>query len=179
MKALVVYESMFGNTEQVALAIADGMRPTIDVTVMNAAAAPPTPAEDVAVVIAGGPTHAFSMSRARTRADAIRRGASHSAGAIGLREWLDAQHPVAHHRIATFDTRATKARRFPGSAARAAARVARRHGYTTFAPPHTFWVRDTAGPLMDGELDRARDWGRELAISATHRRLDEDEVSSP
>jgi flavorubredoxin len=180
MKALVVYESMFGNTKQVASAIADGMRPWVDVDVVDAADAP-APGSDITLIVAGGPTHAFSMSRARTRADAIQRGAQRSAGAAGLREWLGAQSSVAHQRIATFDTRLAKSRHFPGSAARAAARLAHRHGHETVASPHTFWVRDTKGPLLVGELDRAREWGRELAVSAggaapagTHHQINDD-----
>ena len=173
MKALVVYESMFGNTKQIAQAIADGMRPWFDVDVVEAADAPQ--ASDVAIVVAGGPTHALSMSRARSRADAIQRGARRPVDAIGLREWLGAQPQTKRAPIATFDTRVTKARRLPGSAAKAAARAARRHGYVTVAPPHTFWVQDTQGPLVDGELDRARDWGRELAtaVAAARGRSDE------
>ena len=173
MKALVVYESMFGNTKQVAQAIADGMRPWFDVDVVDAADAPQAPGPDVAMVVAGGPTHALSMTRARSRADAIQRGAKRPVDAIGLREWLGRQPQTARAPIATFDTRATKGRRLPGSAAKAAARSARRHGYVSVARPQTFWVQDTQGPLVDGELDRARDWGRELATSVAHDRSDE------
>ena len=43
------------------------------------------------------------------------------------------------------------------------ARVARRHGYRMAQKPQSFYVSDTDGPLLDGELDRAEQWGRELA----------------
>jgi flavodoxin len=62
MKVLVVYESMFGNTEQVARAIAAGVRESMDVELTEVAAAPPD-VGPVALIVAGGPTHAFSMSR--------------------------------------------------------------------------------------------------------------------
>lgn len=29
--------------------------------------------------------------------------------------------------------------------------------------PESFWVRAAQGPLVDGELDRAKEWGRRLA----------------
>src|SRR4051794_13533126 len=124
MKALVVYESMWGNTEHVAEAIASGLRQTMDVDLVDASQAPAEPGPEIALIVAGGPTHAFSMSRASTRADAASRGADHPASDPGLREWLD-QLPPGHHsqRIATFDTRVDKVRHLPGSAAKAAAKA--------------------------------------------------------
>ena len=57
-------------------------------------------------------------------------------------------------------------RHLPGSAARSAARTLRREGYgRAVAPPESFWVEDVAGPLLPGEVDRARAWGRTLAAS--------------
>jgi flavodoxin len=74
MKALVVYESMFGNTEQIARAVAAGIGETVDVQLTEVADAT-DPGPDVALIVAGGPTHAFSMSRENPRADAISKGA--------------------------------------------------------------------------------------------------------
>ena len=162
MKALVVFESLWGNTEQVARAIAAGLQESVEVEVVDVRAAPGSPG-DVDLVVAGGPTHAFSMTRASTREDAVKQGAPHGAGEPGLREWLEAQPREAHHRIATFDTRVTKVQHLPGSAARSAARSARRHGYDLAAKPVSFYVEDMQGPLAAGELDRATAWGRELA----------------
>jgi hypothetical protein len=68
-------------------------------------------------------------------------------------------------KVVTFDTRVDKARHLPGSAAKGAARVARRHGYRLAGPSESFYVRDIDGPLVDGELDRAQAWGRRLAAS--------------
>ena len=130
MKALVVYESMWGNTERVAEAIADGLRESMEVELAEVNEAPSEPEPDVGLIVAGGPTHAFSMSRANTRADAVNRGADHGRSELGLQEWLD-RLPTGHHsqRIATFDTRVDKVRHLPGSAAKAAAKVAHRHGF--------------------------------------------------
>ena len=50
-----------------------------------------------------------------------------------------------------------------GSAAKGAARAAHRQGYESAAKAESFYVRDIDGPLLDGEIDRARAWGRQLA----------------
>ncbi len=57
MKALVVYESMFGNTEQIARAVAAGLEESVDVQVAEVTDAPTEPDPDVALIVAGGPTH--------------------------------------------------------------------------------------------------------------------------
>lgn len=170
MKALVVYESMFGNTAQVAQAIADGLRETMSVDLLEAHEAPSAPSEDVDLVVAGGPTHAFSMSRTRTRAEAIAQGATRGLVDLGLREWI-AGIPGGHHAssLVTFDTRVSKARHLPGSAAKSAAKAGRKHGFTSYASPESFYVEDIGGPLLDGELERATAWGRELGALVAAR----------
>ena len=130
MKALVVYESMFGNTALVAEAIASGMRETMDVDLCGVQDAPSVPADDVGLIVAGGPTHAFSMSRTQTRTDAIAKGASEGKVDFGLREWIDGI-PGGRHTSAlvTFDTRVDKVRHLPGSAAKSAAKAGHKHGF--------------------------------------------------
>ena len=105
--ALVVVESMFGNTEQVARAVAAGLADGgVDASVVDVAAAPVDLPPDVDLLVLGSPTHAFSLSRPATRADAVRQGAPPERAVTGLREWLgtvlpqDARHsPV----VAVFD----------------------------------------------------------------------------
>lgn len=163
MKALVVYESMFGNTARVAQAIANGLRETLSVDLCEVQAAPSEPSEDVEVIIAGGPTHAFSMSRTGTRTDAIAKGATHGTVDFGLREWIDGI-PADRHTssLVTFDTRVIKGRHLPGSAAKSAAKAGRKHGFASYTSPESFYVEDTSGPLHEGEIERATAWGREL-----------------
>ena len=91
MKALVVYESMFGNTEQIARAVAAGLAESIEVQLAEVADAPMEADPDVALIVAGGPTHACSMSRTSTRADAVSKGAHIDEAEFGLREWLAAR----------------------------------------------------------------------------------------
>src|SRR5690349_14034559 len=118
MKALVVYESMFGNTEAVARAVAEGLAGTFEVTLADVATIPS--AEGMGLLIAGAPTHAFGLSRPRTRLDARRSGTLRpGAEEIGLREYLNLSPHLSGLPAATFDTRLGRLW-IPGSAARAA-----------------------------------------------------------
>jgi hypothetical protein len=167
MKTLVVYESMFGNTEEIANAVAAGLGESVDVQVAEVADAPTDPS-DVELIVAGGPTHAFSMSRENTRTDAISKGAHEGEREFGLREWMAAL-PSGNHteKMTTFDTKIKSMRHLPGSAAKSAAKAAHRHGYESLSKAESFYVEDIDGPLLDGEIDRARAWGRRLAASMT------------
>ena len=106
------------------------------------------------------------MSRESTRRDAIRQGATQGGAKAGLREWLQAlDRNLDDLPCAAFDTRVSRVRRLPGSAAHVAARVLRRHRGRLLVPPTSFYVNDVAGPLADTELDRARDWGRHVGAA--------------
>ncbi len=167
MRALVVYESMFGNTREIAAAIADGLRTTAEVDVVEVGAAPLRPPADVDLLVVGGPTHAFGMSRPTTRQDAGKQAGEQPlvSRGIGIREWLEAlDRPARTVRAAAFDTR-VRPPRLPGSAARAADRRLRHAGLLIVSPPESFWVAGTPGPLRDGETDRARTWAAGLAGS--------------
>ena len=168
MSALVVYESMWGNTRAVAEAIARGLGP--DAEVVDVARAPHV-STDVDLLVVGGPTHAFSMSRGSTRHDAAQRGAPTSEESPGIREWLAGlESPRPQLAVATFDTRVAKVRRLPGSAARAAAKEVRRRRLGQLVGTESFYVDDMAGPLLDGELERAKAWGEQLRRAHAARR---------
>jgi len=163
MKALVVYESLFGNTEQVARAISKGLSEHAEVELVEVSRAPVEIAGLVDLIVVGGPTHAFSMTRESTREDAFRQGATQGSAAVGVREWLDHLHRGSHSElVATFDTKADKVRHLPGSAAKGAANAAHKLGYKTAAKPMSFFVQGVSGPLLDGELGRAQAWGERL-----------------
>ena len=169
MKALVVYESMFGNTRRIAESIAAGLAESGDVEAIEIGEATAETADGADLLVAGGPTHAFSMSRPSTRSDAITRGAPEGREEIGLREWINALPAGPRPMLATFDTRVASMRHLPGSAARAAAKVGRHAGFELAAPPMSFYVDDVDGPLVNGELDRATAWGQQLAASSPGR----------
>jgi hypothetical protein len=172
-RALVVFESMFGNTERVGCAVAQGLELVgVKTAVYDVSAAPQDLPPSVELLVVGAPTHAFSLSRPSTRSDAVRQGAKATRADTGLREWLGSvrPRPDVAMRVAVFDTRVSKVRRLPAAAGRAAARLAKRRGLSTIGPPAAFLVDDVQGPLLDGELGRATTWGKSLAahVLAAH-----------
>ena len=157
MSALVVVESMWGNTREVGQAVARGLGE--GVTVVDVDQAPTSIPDEVDLLVIGGPTHAFSMSRPGTRKSAVESGADAGHATSGIREWLEAMPPSDHLDVATFDTRVTKVKRLPGSAAKAAGKEVRRHHLGRLLTSESFYVEDMKGPLHEGELDRAQAWG--------------------
>ena len=168
LKAVVVFESMFGNTEKVAREIGDGLAAEgnrvvlADVRHVRAA-----DFVDCDLLVLGAPTHAFTLSRPSTRADAVRQGASESRATVGLREWLTGVEdlfPSGSPRpaVAVFDTRVEKVQHWPGSAARKTARVLRGRRFEVIDDPASFYVEDVRGPLVAGERERARTWAHRL-----------------
>ena len=173
MKALVVYESLFGNTEQAALAITSGLSKHGEVELIEVMDAPAVITETLDLLVLGGPTHAFSMTRPSTREDAFRQGATQGSSTVGLREWLEHLIRGPHSElVATFDTRVAKVRHLPGSAAKGAAKVAFKLGYEVAAPAESFYVEDVRGPLLEGELSRAQAWGERLGAQAAVRAVE-------
>ncbi|MGV9611678.1 flavodoxin family protein [Nocardia xishanensis] len=170
MRARVVYESMFGNTAKVAEAIAQGLREHAEVEVVNVVTAGEVPAPTVNLLVVGGPTHAFGLSRPRTRRDAAKLTDAPIAIDLGIREWLEAALPVAAgHRALAFGTKIAKPPWLPGSAASGIGKRLRHLGYSLADQPADFLVDDTTGPLSEGELDRARAWARRMAFTELDR----------
>ena len=171
MRALVAYESMFGNTERVARAVAAGLRlEGVDTTVVNVCDGHAADLAGVDLLVVGAPTHGFSLSRPATRHDAVRQGGRADAESVGMREWLkalgDTDRPLL---VATFDTRATKVRYLPASASRRSAHALAEHGHRMLAAPMGFLVHDVSGPLESREIDRAIAWARSVATEAQNR----------
>jgi hypothetical protein len=169
MRAVVVYESMYGNTRLIAEAIADGLRSAAEVVVVPVGGAPQKLLEGADLVVVGGPTHVHGMSRANTRqaaADMAREPASGvrldpDAEGDGLREWLSSLgHLTA--RAAAFDTRIQGPAAFTGRASRGISKELGRHGLRVVAEPVSFFVTKE-NHLKPGEEDRARRWGEQLA----------------
>ena len=160
-RVVVVFESMFGNTRSIAEAVADGLRSHGHVDLVEVGSASAN-LGDADMLVVGGPTHAFGMTRARTRDDARSRGRDVVSQGAGIREWLERLEPPTRSVEAmTFDTR-IKRPRVPGSAARAASRRLEKRGFHVVAEPQTFWVEGVEGPLCAGEIERARSWGERL-----------------
>lgn len=157
MQAVVVYDTQFGNTEQVARAIAEGLADhgPVDILVASEAAGRPQVPPDLLLI--GGPTQRHGMSPTlRAYIEALPRD--------GLRDT----------RVAIFDTRYRMAPLLSGSAAKDAAGRLRRSGCRLIAAPESFFIERDRPPdgekrrhgseqLEPGELERARAWGRRLA----------------
>jgi len=167
MRSLIVYESMYGNTRQVAEAIADGCRQSGEVSVVRAANCDPATLAGLDLLVIGGPTHAWSMSRPKTRDAAITSAAPGAPmveakpGEAGVRELLK-RLPRLQCPVAVYDTRIGGVpAMFTGRASVAIARRLRRRGIRLLGRPRSFLVtRDSR--LLPGELERARSWGAGL-----------------
>jgi len=166
MDAVVVYESVYGNTRALAEAIAEGLAATAVLPVHDAQGH--RGAIDLLVV--GGPTHVHGLTTDRSRRVAAETAPEGSESKVepaateepGLRSWLRDLSPGAAHHAAAFDTRLDKPPWITGTAARGIARRLRRRGIDVIAT-QSFLVQDAEGPLETGELERARAWGAELA----------------
>jgi Flavodoxin len=171
MRAVVVYESMYGNTHLVADAIGAGLRPVFDVSVVPVSQVSPAVLADADLVVVGGPTHAHGMSRAATRKAAV-EAASKPVSPLklepdalgpGLRDWFGTlgHYPV---KAAAFDTRMHGPAALTGRASKGVARLLREHGFDMVTEPESFLVTKQ-DQLDPEETTRARDWGTNLASS--------------
>jgi hypothetical protein len=172
MRALIVYESMFGGTRAIAEAIAEGLEPDVAAQVVPVAEADATALDGVDLLVIGGPTHAWSMSRPSTRKSAPAYASKPDSGLVleagadngpGVREWLESMgQPDLPG--AAFDTRVKGPALFTGRASRAIKRSLSHHGVALVVPPQSFLV-DKKSHLLPGETARARAWGAQLAAA--------------
>lgn len=174
MRALVVFESMFGNTKHVADAVADGIARHMTVETVEVSMAPMAIDSDIDLLVIGGPTHVHGMTSTLTRAQATKQAMGHVVSdGIGMREWLDQVRPSRPAvPAAAFDTRINRAAFLTGSAAIGFAKRLRNASFKVIAPAESFLI-DSKAPqddaLLDGELPRARGWGAELALQVVGR----------
>jgi Flavodoxin len=173
MRALVVFESMYGNTRVIAGNIADGLRASHEVTVVPVAGATPELIATADLLVVGGPTHMHGMSNTASRrmaAETARKEGSGltmdpDAGGPGLREWLTSIGD-GHGLAAAFDTRVNGVPAFTGRAGRGIARQLRQHRYVLLTAPESFLI-GKHNTLLDGEDSRARGWGSTLGTAAS------------
>ena len=176
MRAVIVYESMFGSTKKVAEAIAGGLADYAEVSVVPVTSAGAHILDGADLVVVGGPTHTHGMSRPGARKMAGKRAGKPGSeaelvpGAVsgpGVREWLASlgRLEVAG---AAFDTRLQGLPPFTGRASKSIRRLLAHHGARIAASPESFLVKGMTGDLAEGELRRARAWGQRLsAVTAS------------
>ena len=156
MKALVVYDSVFGNTEKIAQAMGQALPAELGAEVLRVGDVQPTQLTGLELLLVGSPTRAFRPTPAITKL----------LGSIqpGI---------LRGTRVAAFDTRIApqdikspvlrKVVSFMGYADKHIANKLRRSGGTQAIASEGFFVQDSEGPLKDGELDRAVEWARRAA----------------
>jgi hypothetical protein len=164
MNAVVVYESLWGNTAAIARAIAEGLGPGARALTTDEATDAILAEADI--VVAGAPVIAFGLASDKTRAG-IAAGEQDPSSQPDvahpcLRSWLAAL-PTGHGVAAAFETRLWWS---PRGATGAIEKGLRGAGYAVVARAGKFVVDGKYGPLRDGELDRAREWGRKLATAS-------------
>jgi flavodoxin len=159
MKAMVVYDSMYGNTGKIAEAVGKALGPQEDVQVVRVGDARPEQLAGVTLLIVGSPTQKFSPTGATTR---FLKGIP--------------KNGLAGVKVAAFDTRFPESKvdevgilaffvRIFGYAAEPIAGRLEKKGGDLAIPPEGFYVGDTEGPLLEGELERAAEWARQIVAA--------------
>jgi len=144
MKALIVYDSVYGNTEQIARAIAEAITPSNEVKVLRVGEVNPSELTSIDLLIVGSPTHAGRPTPAIQ--DFLNKVTSPSLQGIN---------------VAAFDTRiSTKLVRVFGYAAGRIAGNLKKKGGTLIASSEGFFVTGSKGPLKEGELERSAGWAK-------------------
>jgi flavodoxin len=170
MKALVVYESLYGNTAAIGEAIASSLREHgLEVDSRPVSKIDATETRDAELLVVGGPTHAHGMSRNATRNTAVNDKKNEFPDptvAPGLREWLKQLPSGAGRLAAAFDTRFDKPAFFTGSAAKGIAKRLEGRGFRLLGRPESFFVT-TENRLADGQTEHASAWGAKLAGRAS------------
>ena len=154
MKALIVYDSKFGNTEKIARAIGDAITPLGEAQVVKTSDAKAAELSSIDFLIVGSPTHAGGATRATK--EFLRRIPANA---------------LKNVRVASFDTRFSAkdkgvgARIVLGIFRYAAGRIATileyKGGYLA-VEPKGFIVENGEGPLKKGELERAATWAKKI-----------------
>ncbi len=144
LKTLVVFESAYGNTEEIARSIGSGIDG--DVKVLRSGEVSPPDMESLDLLIIGSPTQA-------------------GRPLSSIQDFLKnvAEPVIKGTKVATFDTRfSTRAVKVFGYAAGRIAESLKKKGGNLIAQPEPFFVKGAKGPLKEGELERAAGWAREI-----------------
>jgi flavodoxin len=141
MKALVIYDSLYGNTEKIAQAIAKSIGE--EAKAVGVGEVKVADIDKYPFVIIGSPT----------------QGGRHT---VAMKTFLDnlPADALAGKRLAAFDTRMKGFVKIFGYAAPRIEAALRAKGGNTTAQPQGFLVKGGKGPLADGELERAATWAK-------------------
>lgn|SRR5690554_2905372 len=169
MDTVVVYESMWGNTADVARAIAAGLGD--GVRALTTEAATPEVIANARLIVAGAPVHGLNLPTDGTRASAAKKsegkpGPHADISGPSMRDWIEAL-PKGERYCAAFDTGI----RGPLGHGAAPAIINKMEalGYTAIDDPHTFTValitrvNKPGALLLPGQEEKAFSWGAKLA----------------
>lgn len=146
MKAVVVYDSTYGNTEILAGSIGRVLQAHLSAQVIPVAVADRLDLQAGDVLVVGCPTQVHSATPA-------------------LRAWLKGfeRGSLRGVKAAAFDTRYRKAEWLTGMAAHKIDRELRRAGATMLVPAESFFVSSAKPPMLEeGEMDRVMTWAEAL-----------------
>lgn len=164
MKAIVVYESLWGNTAAIGRAIAEGIGENTQAVTTSDATADALAGADLVVV--GAPVLGFSLPtenmRSNLRANPGKAPSPPDLEHPSVRAWMTALPKGGGSRFAAFETRIWWS---PAGATKAIERAMQGAGYRVLGKAQRFIVTGGYGPLKEGELERARQWGAQLASS--------------
>lgn len=146
MKTLVVYFSKFGNTQQVAEAIAIRMQAQGPVQTISSDELTVDDLQEVDLVVMGSPTHNMNLPKA----------------VKPVFERLP-RRVLPGTPVAAFDTSYKMSwwlNHF--TASKRLARKLRKLGGKLVVPPEIFHVMEREGPLYEGEIERAQVWATSI-----------------
>ncbi len=145
LKTVVIYDSIYDNTEQVAKIIGGAIEG--EVAFVRAAEADATALVSFDLIIVGSPT----------------QGGRHTLSVKDFLEKIPAD-ALKDKKVAAFDTRLKSAWvKIFGYAAQRIADALKTKGGNLVSPPEGFFVKGRRGPLLDGELERAAAWAKSIA----------------
>jgi len=156
MKSLVIYDSQFGNTERVAQSIVAALSSQGEVDVIRVQDVQPEHLTGIDYLIVGSPTQRFRPT-------------------IGTTSFLKSipKDGLEGIKVAAFDTRLTREEiekvsilaffvRIFGYAAKPISDQLNKKGGELILPPEGFFVDGMEGPLLEGELERAAEWAKQI-----------------
>jgi flavodoxin len=157
VKALIIYDSVFGNTEKIARAIGGALGSADEIALMRAGEVRSNPFAGLDLLIVGSPTRGFQPTEA-------------------TKNLLGSLPSITGVRTAAFDTRMafTGIQKFAmnvfakpfgyseGYASTPIAQSLNEKGGISVVPPEGFFVKASEGPLKEGELERAAEWARQI-----------------
>lgn len=153
MKCVIVYDSVFGNTAEVAKAIAAALEPEGMVQLMAVQSAQSLDLSGVDLLIVGSPTRGFRPTPAIGEfIGGLPTGTGIKGAAFDTRLDLEEIHPAPLRWVVNAG----------GYAAQRIAHGLRDKGFAVTAPEGDFAVTGSEGPLKTGELERAAAWARTL-----------------